>query len=1083
MRGRFLFSLMLTLTLTVSMAGAQPAPAEARKGADSVEDLIEACVKAGGLRRTPGPGGKGTILQVADRAKLRQAVALRRQRLTSALRDHLAYYAWARAQGESQAALTAVMEAYGQATGDHRALGLAALQAGMMADEARDYGEAVRCYERAVKDFAAVAAPDLQAASLNNLGLVLRDQGRYSEALGYCRQALGMVRELYPPERYPRGHADLAAGLNNVGSVLRGQGSYTEALAYYRQALAMRQQLYPPELYPLGHPLLVPSLHNLAGVLHAQGNYGEALGNQRQALAISQKLYPPKRYPQGHTDLTSSLTGLAVVLQSQGSYGEALGYYRQALAMSQQLYPARRYPQGHPQLARSLSNLGVGLQAQGNSGEAVGYCRQALAMSKQLYPPRRYPQGHPDLIQTLNTLGRMLRAQGSYGEALDYHRQALAMGRQLYPPQRYPQGHPDLARSLNDLASVLQDQGSYREALRSLEDAAQALRSTTAAVNLQHGKRVASLLTPSPFSAQVLANRAALLEKAFTQAPTADQLRRCEGAFALAAALQERLRGEVLRRGDDKLQHGQHADLILPRRVGLLGRLFEAEGNAEHLRAAFEALERGRARLFLEALGEAHAAELAGLADDLRAQERRLSLKLRELDARVERLQQQPGDEPARMIRELSAERLKVEEEQRRFVAGLTKTHPQYAGFRYPQPCSLEQARACLVAQDEVALLFAVGEDAGYVLLLEKAPAPGDKGEGLALFRLPGSKELAPAVATLLDRGTLLRPGAARDRAALLYRQLLGPLEKRLAGKGLVIVPDGVLALLPFELLVAGQSEDTDGQFLVERHRLRYAPSLSALHVSRQWLQARKALPDRPLWALADPVFDEKDVRLKSQPKTVEVAAAAARFGWLLRGEGDFRRLQHTGEEAEAIRQVLGADPSAVLLGPEATEARVRAASDKGELARARYVHFATHGLVGLEKGQPPGLVLSLVGNDGKEVPGGTNDGFLRLPEVTFLRLNADLVVLSACQTGKGVRHRGEGVSGLARAFLYAGSNGVVCSLWSVDDARTAELMADLYRGLKNRRPTAEALRAAQLRMIGQGRAPFYWAPFVLMGQ
>jgi CHAT domain-containing protein len=116
-------------------------------------------------------------------------------------------------------------------------------------------------------------------------------------------------------------------------------------------------------------------------------------------------------------------------------------------------------------------------------------------------------------------------------------------------------------------------------------------------------------------------------------------------------------------------------------------------------------------------------------------------------------------------------------------------------------------------------------------------------------------------------------------------------------------------------------------------------------------------------------------------------------------------------------------------------------------------VHFATHGVVGLDKGQPPGLVLSLLGKDGNEEMGGPNDGFLRVPEVTFLRLNADLVVLSASQTGRSPRARRECVSGLARPFLYAGGRGVVCSLWPVDDARTTTLMADLYGGQRGASP------------------------------
>jgi CHAT domain-containing protein len=172
-----------------------------------------------------------------------------------------------------------------------------------------------------------------------------------------------------------------------------------------------------------------------------------------------------------------------------------------------------------------------------------------------------------------------------------------------------------------------------------------------------------------------------------------------------------------------------------------------------------------------------------------------------------------------------------------------------------------------------------------------------------------------------------------------------------------------------------------------------------------------------------------------------------------------------------------------VLLGKDATEAAVRQMSADGTLARARYVHFACHGILGLHDGQPPALVLSLVGNSGERDEFGVLDGFLRLDEVTNLKLNADLVVLSACRSGQGRLWNGEGVHGLARAFLHAGTKGVVCSLWSVDDKETAAFMAALYGRLKDGRPAADALRDTRLDMIRAGKAPLYWAPFILIGE
>jgi CHAT domain-containing protein len=198
---------------------------------------------------------------------------------------------------------------------------------------------------------------------------------------------------------------------------------------------------------------------------------------------------------------------------------------------------------------------------------------------------------------------------------------------------------------------------------------------------------------------------------------------------------------------------------------------------------------------------------------------------------------------------------------------------------------------------------------------------------------------------------------------------------------------------------------------------------------------------------------------------------------------GAWTRLPATRAEVEAIARQEGAGKDDVVTDALASERVVKTASELGVLGRKRHLHLATHGILGVGLGRQPSLVLSLVGNDGTLQLGGANDGFLTLEEVTHLRLNADLVVLSACETGKGDLKPAEGVMGLARAFLHAGSRGVVCSLWSVDDERTSTLMQALYGKLKEGKPAAEALALARRQLIAQEQAPFYWAPFILIGR
>jgi CHAT domain-containing protein len=353
----------------------------------------------------------------------------------------------------------------------------------------------------------------------------------------------------------------------------------------------------------------------------------------------------------------------------------------------------------------------------------------------------------------------------------------------------------------------------------------------------------------------------------------------------------------------------------------------------------------------------------------------------------------------------------------------------------------------------------------------------------LTVVHLPKEAEIAEWAAALLDLGRLAS-GDSTDLEAEGYRMLLAPVAGRIKGKGLVIVPTGALCQVPFEMLVArARGEAGNDRFLIENHTVRYVPSLTVARLTQEW-EAKRPRPDRVLWAAGDPVYEPTDPRLKE--KTVLAPASRAKLAQQVRGDGNpYKRLPYSGEEILAVRAACRAaadDPA--LTGAAATEAAVKAASASGALARYRYVHFATHGTLGMDSRRQPSLVLSLIGNNGKADALGANDGFLQMDEVMQLKMNADLVVLSACDTGRGRLYAGEGVRGLARAFQYAGCRDVVCSLWRVSDRETARLMASLYDEMAGKgRPAGEALRAAKLGLIKAGKPPLYWAPFVLFGE
>jgi tetratricopeptide (TPR) repeat protein/CHAT domain-containing protein len=995
---------------------------------------------------------------------------------------------YARAQGYYEQALAMCQRLYPAARypGGHPDLAASLNNLGGVLQDRGEYAQAQGYYEQALamcqRLYPAArypgGHPDL-ALSLTNLGFVLRDRGEYAQAQGYFEQALAMCQRLYPAVRYPGGHPDLGRSLNNLGFVLRDRGEYAQAQGYFEQALAMYQRLYPAVRYPGGHPDLAASLTNLGGVLQDRGEYAQAQGYFEQALAMYQRLYPEARYPGGHPDLARSLNNLGGVLQDRGEYAQAQGYYQQALAMCQRLYPGARYPGGHPDLARSLNNLGGVLRTRGKYAQAQGYCQQALAMYQRLYPGARYPGGHPDLARSLNNLGGVLRDRVEYAQAQGYFEQALAMCQRLYPGARYPGGHPNLAQSLNNLGGVLQDRGEYAQAQGYYEQALRASRTATREIPVHDPIRAAQYLAPTPNTAVLAANRARILRQQLPSQASAGQLRSCADSYSLVAALHERLRSEVLLDPESKIQHGARPSAVLAERIGVLERLARVSGDSAPLREAFAAVEQTRARVFLDSLGEAHAARLAGLPANLREEEDRLRESLRACDARLLTARTRPGTEPA-ALQQLWHEQQAAEQALHQFALRVAQSHPDYAALRFPSPCTLEQARACL-APHEVAVLFAVGPKESFALVVQPRPPANSKDLGIALVPLPGSDVLAPAVRTLLDDEVLKSDSRCRELGARLYDLLWKPLAPYLGNHDLVVGADGVLWELPFELLVTGRTERHDGTYLVQTRQIRYTPSLTVLDLIGKW-ESRRQAPAEPLWALADPVFSKKDRRANGD---LAVAARELVERYALRGGGDadWTRLEATRMEVSAIAKLYGASRDDIVTDTAACEQVLKTASSQGILARKRYVHLATHGVLGLGRKRPPSLVLSLVGNDLKEQLGGLNDGFLTLPEVTHLKLNADLVVLSACQTARGEMQPGEGVVGLSRAFLYAGSRGVVCSLWNVDDERTATLMQGLYARLKEGRPAALALTEARRQMIAREEAPFYWAPFILIGK
>jgi CHAT domain-containing protein/tetratricopeptide (TPR) repeat protein len=528
---------------------------------------------------------------------------------------------------------------------------------------------------------------------------------------------------------------------------------------------------------------------------------------------------------------------------------------------------------------------------------------------------------------------------------------------------------------------------------------------------------------------------------------------------------------------------------------------------------AFKVVEQGRARSLLDMLGESGSDITAGVPADL------LKRKQDNLDRQQEIAQQLTGvavaegeEKPDTNKLEAEVETLAVEYDN--IENQIRAASPKYAALTAPQPLTLAEVQQ-KVLDDKTALLeYSLGEQGSYLWAVTKT--------GVALFKLPARSavdqqaqalraQLIPpklqrriagidvAEATrglsLTSDPTNAGPAAAFATASnALYKTAVEPAAQLVGDKRLLVVADGALNYVPFESLVTatGPTDYPSLAYLIKTNEIVYAPSASVIAVIRQ---TAKPAAGKNLLIVADPVFNGSDPRAKgaaASPASAQAAAdtrglslssavadVAAPTGAAAPATGlQLARLNGTRVEAQQIAQLTraGGGQADVWLDLEANEAKVTTTDVK----KYRVIHIATHGLLNAERPQFTGVVLSLVGNK-------SGDGFMRTDEIFNLDLGSPLVMLSACETGLGKEKRGEGVIGLTRAFMYAGAPTVGVSLWSVADNSTAQLMTDFYKRLlaaPNASPTA-SMRDAQIAMIGGKKyaAPFYWAPFVLVGE
>jgi CHAT domain-containing protein/tetratricopeptide (TPR) repeat protein len=984
--------------------------------------------------------------------------------------------------------------------------------------------------------------PDI-AHSLNNLGLVQSDLGDHAAAKRSDEEALAIRRKALPP-----GDPDIAWSLLALGNAQWNLREHAAAKASYQEALAIRRKALPP-----GHPDISDSLLGLGNVQSSLAEYAAAKASYEEALAIRRKAVP-----KDHPDIATSLLGLGNVQSSLGEYAAAKASYQEVLAIYRKALPKdhtdiattlnnvgvmqrnlrdfaaamqsfaealairrKALPKDDLDVATILYNLGIARWQLRDFAAAKRTHEQALAIRR-----KELPKDHPDVAHSLNYLGNLQRDLREYAASMRSYQEALAILRKALPKD-----HPAIAGSLNDLGNLERELREYAASVRSYQEALAILRKA-----LPEDQPAIAVILNNLGIAQSDLREYAAAKKSLEEALAIGRTALPEGHLGIAQSL--------LGLGWTGLKSGVDVRSVVP----LLAEATDVY-LADQIRLSVVQAEKEQLAIAVQARGCLHyllAAVITARADPGHTYDRVVRVKgsvttqqswtrqtrdradpdttrlltrfrdiTKELAGQAVAGQTSEGSSGppvvAARIRSLSDERallerkLSARSEAFRSIQSRSRVGATEVRAALPEGAALVDIVDYLHVEARAKEQEGVFEEQRVVAFVVRPEL-----QDVVIVPLGPSKELAE----LIDRWRTsfgvgkAPPGGASDPGAELRKRLWEPLAEHLHGVNTVLIsPDGPLHGLPWAALPGSKP----GTFLIHEHAFAVVPVPQLLPELMK--ASRRPAGEPPSLLLAGGIaFGEGKAR--DLAATDDKLPPVPVFGPLAGTESEVNDL-----DARFRRSFPMAQPPLVLSEDKATKQAVLAA-----LPAHRFAHLATHGFFAAESATPAvdlvqraefllgGMRLSAeaVGRHPGLLSGVVFAGVnlpARKPEETILTAleaseqdlgKVELVVLSACETGRGQVANGEGVLGLQRAFQLAGARSVVASLWRVPDEETHQLMREFYRRVWTEKPTskAEALRQAQLWMLANWKPrgtlarpapegpppPYYWAAFVLSG-
>lgn len=952
-------------------------------------------------------------------------------------------------------------------------------------ERAGHYVESLDLLEQSIQ--AAVRLEPLNldyASALHKKGVVLMRLGDYEAALESYEKAL-QIRE----HNTEGSVLDLARTINNIGVIYANLGRYEKALDFYLKALKIRRDGLGEK-----HRDVAQNYNNIGVLYKNTGDYDRAIEYHRRALALREELLGPD-----HPEVGASYYNLGVVFGMRKEAEPALYFHHESLKVWE-----IALGEHHPLVHSNLLALGLDYQLEGDSIEALNYGQKVLRLQNKYLEPK-----NRRIIGSLLGLGQLHFSQGRFEVANQYNAQALDLG-----IHNWGINHPEVARSYNALAAVERSRGKFTSALSYVEKALSANENIFEAsikeeLDIDRYLSTADFLTSLSLKAEIYFDRG----QTRVGRERVSDLSLALSVFQDLSAIIQQYRRSFHAEGSKLFLADQVAN-IYTKAIRTAYLLYEVTGERQFLEILFGFMEKSKASVLLDALYEADARRFSQIPDSIFAREKELRSDLAFYDRKIKgaEIRKVSIEDPLR--RKWESRLFTLNEEYSSLLGHLETNFPKYYGLKYrSDDTSINEVRDYVLNENEVLIEYYLDEVHLYIMSITA--------EDVEIFVLEHDINLEGKV------GAFRRAIKRRDRAGFyelgheLYNLLIRPALPAIHDKAKwIVIPHGILNYVPFEALLSKPvKEDNDyvmARYVIHDHELRYNYSASIestiqrkranIEMSRDnlwefdfygvapvfedglsedFLSAEVFSGQRrsdPLYSLAESNFRWLQDASDSTQKTVYeqyidslLTTSQYPWGFLPQTRQEIKDITRLFKQDYSWKERLFGNRALAILDDDATEFALKSM----DLSNRRFIHFATHGVVNEAEPALSGIIMA------QDTTGG-EDSVLHLGEIYNLELNADLVVLSACETGLGKLVDGEGIVGLTRGFMYAGARSLLVSLWRVEDSSTRKLMKLFYENLLSGMPKAQAARNAKLSLMRLDPVysiPYYWSGFILVGE